>query len=578
MNQPLPPDSEFIPLLNAACDGILDDARFELLETALVSDPSFRKLFASHVQLLADMELLGRAEKACNSSLARVQATLPQESASMTPVPVFDLHSAHASPAGYFFSGWPVAYLVATVIFGIGLIVGALVHVSQPAQVVTPSVPHLSPVIPRSSAVAHITGMVECQWEKRSWFGGQDSEASNHQSDIINQKSLLHVGDRLALRSGLLELTYETGAKVILQGPVTYEVESPSGGYLSVGKLTAKLEKKPEVKGQRSESANQKAESRNQKSPDLCPLTSDLFAIRTPTAIVTDLGTEFGVEVDGQGGTTSHVFRGLVRFQATSGDGTANGAAEVLHESQSARVDIPNRRPTRIPMDTNVSSGFVREISKKTASALAAFETIACWRFEGDDFLADSSGHGHRLVNHGATQVDEAAAFDGKAMMSTVDSIDLTPYKRIRVSWRQKTVLPDSDQVVWEHGSDFNAMPGAFAIVLAKGKAHAGIRSDDAPVGDGDNRDTFNVDQYPLLTNEWETLAVEFDRTAYRANVVRVFKDGAEIPTTTFFDGFGPKSFVNAAFHIGARDGLKAPFTGQIDDLKIEGEITTNKQ
>ena len=39
-----------------------------------------------------------------------------------------------------------------------------------------------------------------------------------------------------------MEITYDTGAKVILQGPVTYEVESPAGGFLSVGKLTARVE------------------------------------------------------------------------------------------------------------------------------------------------------------------------------------------------------------------------------------------------------------------------------------------------------------------------------------------------
>ena len=41
-----------------------------------------------------------------------------------------------------------------------------------------------------------------------------------------------------------MEITYDTGAKVILQGPVTYEVESSHGGYLSVGKLTGRVEKK----------------------------------------------------------------------------------------------------------------------------------------------------------------------------------------------------------------------------------------------------------------------------------------------------------------------------------------------
>ena len=39
-------------------------------------------------------------------------------------------------------------------------------------------------------------------------------------------QSLVSLGDKFALRSGLMEITYDTGAKVILQGPVTYEVES----------------------------------------------------------------------------------------------------------------------------------------------------------------------------------------------------------------------------------------------------------------------------------------------------------------------------------------------------------------
>ena len=52
----------------------------------------------------------------------------------------------------------------------------------------------------------------------------------------------MSLGDRFALASGLMEITYDTGAKVILQGPVTYEVEA-NGGYLAVGKLTGKLEK-----------------------------------------------------------------------------------------------------------------------------------------------------------------------------------------------------------------------------------------------------------------------------------------------------------------------------------------------
>ena len=90
--------------------------------------------------------------------------------------------------------------------------------------------------------------MVDCSWEKKG-LGIRDwglETAANRQSLIPNPQSLVSLGDKYALASGLMEITYDTGAKVILQGPVTYEVESKDGGYLSVGKLTARLEKKAE--------------------------------------------------------------------------------------------------------------------------------------------------------------------------------------------------------------------------------------------------------------------------------------------------------------------------------------------
>ena len=66
-----------------------------------------------------------------------------------------------------------------------------------------------------------------------------------------------------------MEITYDTGAKVILQGPVTYEVES-NGGYLAVGKLTGKLEKKGKAEGGR----RKKPAIRNPPSPFPLPPSS----------------------------------------------------------------------------------------------------------------------------------------------------------------------------------------------------------------------------------------------------------------------------------------------------------------
>jgi hypothetical protein len=68
------------------------------------------------------------------------------------------------------------------------------------------------------------------------------------------------------------------------------------------------------------------------------PIPSPLFTIKTPTATVTDLGTEFGVEVLRSGATSTHVFRGVVEVRPTERDG--NRAASVrLTENDSVLIE-----------------------------------------------------------------------------------------------------------------------------------------------------------------------------------------------------------------------------------------------
>ena len=125
-----------------------------------------------------------------------------------------------------------------------------------------------------------------------------------------------------------MEITYDTGAKVILQGPVTYEVEA-NGGYLAVGKLTGKLEKRGEGEG-RGERGHQITKSQIiEISTSLIPssLIPNPFVIRTPTATVTDLGTEFGIEVT-EGPTKSLArFPGKGRRADSKTSTTCRGAA-----------------------------------------------------------------------------------------------------------------------------------------------------------------------------------------------------------------------------------------------------------
>jgi hypothetical protein len=333
---------EFLPLLDAACDGTLGETQFHEFTTLLDSDPVVRKAFIDHVRLRTNIQFLARAERARDLVFARIRATpqaLPPGSA---PPAVsflgnaFDGNAFHGGAVAYFSSGWPVAYLVATVILAIGLLAGSLTPVSAPVYVGRQSAPRPSPLAPSLSSsmvfVGRITGLVDCEW--------------SDPTTAVPGPAAVPLGRKYALASGLMEITYDTGAKVILQGPCTYEVESAGGGYLSVGKLTARVEKGEAVRsteygvrsGGKSDTAeNQKSEIRNQKS-SLSTLDSRLFTIKTPTATVTDLGTEFGVEVSKEGRTMSHVFRGKVEVRLAARDGQ-RGQAVRLTENESALVE-----------------------------------------------------------------------------------------------------------------------------------------------------------------------------------------------------------------------------------------------
>jgi hypothetical protein len=352
MNAPLPASEEFLALLDAACDGNLAESQLDQLTTLLDSDPAIRKTFINHVRLRTNIRFLHRAERACDLGLARIEAMPPatvlddSDSFPLVSAPLPRCHVPQAAACGFFASGWPVAYLVATVALAVGLAIGALVHVSDTADVVRHSAPLPRLRADRHTVVGQITAMVDCAWSDPNTMA------------IVG--AYVPLGRKYALASGLLEITYDTGAKVILQAPVTYEVESPTGGYLAVGKLTARLDSHSEI-------SNLKSQIRNPQSPDLCPLTSDLFAIRTPTATITDLGTEFGVTVDRDGNNEVEVLQGEVRLQWPA---AGSGSPREMHlgAGRSVRVDAKKKTVTdRVATPTR----FVRSLTQKASQVIS---------------------------------------------------------------------------------------------------------------------------------------------------------------------------------------------------------------
>jgi hypothetical protein len=114
----------------------------------------------------------------------------------------------------------------------------------------------------------------------------------------------VRMGRKFALVSGRLEITYNTGTKVTLDGPAAFVVDTHNGGLLTLGKANVRVGTREEME----------REERNQMAP---ARRLALFGIHTPTAdnVVDDTPqSEFDVLVGESGAAYLWVLRGKVTF------------------------------------------------------------------------------------------------------------------------------------------------------------------------------------------------------------------------------------------------------------------------
>jgi hypothetical protein len=170
-----------------------------------------------------------------------------------------------------------------------------------------------------AAIVGRVTGLADCKW-------AEPASATQLASSVC-------AGRKFALAAGFLEITYDSGAKVILEGPCAYRFAALNGGFLEVGKLTVRTARPP----------------------------ASAFVISTPTAVVADIDGETGVEVGKSGATLSHVYRGRANMRVPVAGLGATATAIVLTAGQAASAQPTSSgvlNLSRVPAST--SSSFVR--------------------------------------------------------------------------------------------------------------------------------------------------------------------------------------------------------------------------
>ena len=155
---------------------------------------------------------------------------------------------------------------------------------------------------------------------------------------------------RLAFESGVIQVEFFSGARVILEGPADFELVSNNEGLCRHGKLRAFVP--PQAQG---------------------------FTIRTAGLKLVDRGTEFGLRLDRSGDAEVHVFQGRVEIHS-------QGTRSDLSVGRALHIDPAG---TLRPIEAADPEAFVTLSDLTLRSAEAAKSRYARWSGASDRLRLD---------------------------------------------------------------------------------------------------------------------------------------------------------------------------------------------
>jgi hypothetical protein len=273
-------DNELLRLVGAICDGTITDNESATLNGMITTDAAARAFYNNYVFMHG--ELYSRHVKlgACD-------------------VPVIEVQKVADNSRSVNWRNW---LAIAAALIGVALVSSWLAY-SLGGKVGRSNIAQRTQGNDVQS-VARVTATRNCSW----------AEASD-----IGYGSRLRAGQKLNLSTGLIEVTFDDGAVVVLEGPASFDVETRGRAQLHDGRLAA-----------------------------VVPERGRGFEVVTSRLNVVDLGTEFGVMADSAGATEVHVFNGLVKAQLLDQAGHKVRTVE-LNTAEAARIEPAAAVVARIP-------------------------------------------------------------------------------------------------------------------------------------------------------------------------------------------------------------------------------------
>ncbi|MFC1762070.1 NPCBM/NEW2 domain-containing protein [Planctomycetota bacterium] len=297
----------------------------------------------------------------------------------------------------------------------------------------TPTSPEESPVVSPPPLVASILKSIDAHWE------------ANDVSTAAGTR--LAVSAPLHLKQGLMQLSFDQGAEVILQAPSHIRLDGTGRMMLYQGVLST-----------------------------VVPESALGFAVETPAGLVTDYGTEFGVIARQDGDTETQVYLGKVKVEADP-DMVSTHEPQFLTEGQANAV---NRSGQIYPIDFQ-SQQIVREMPKKPGLGIPGK------RLDLADMVGGGNGYGTGTLESG---IDPATGLIANPLINEIRTGTMA-YTRV-------PALPFVDGVFVPNG--------AMGPVRISGEDHV---FDDCPptsgrfyseIAHGGRLLTFGTTEYRTLT------------------------------------------------------------------------------
>jgi ferric-dicitrate binding protein FerR (iron transport regulator) len=401
------------------------------------------------------------------------------------------------------------------------------------------------------ATVAHLTGVKDCEW--------LDNAAA------VSPGEQLHKGQRLELAKGFAEVTFDSGARVVLQGPASLEVSSAWAARLNSGSLKASV-----------------------------PQQAVGFSISNPNVEVVDLGTEFTMSADANGSAEVLVLKGEVEAAPTA---APSHQPILLAAKESRRFES-----TGVSAASDAGEKFAQLTRPLALDHFNLPTDYTHWSFDetnGTLFHADISGrpagesalqlefspHGTGAATHIRGRWGEGLQFDGsffaKALVPGLS--DYTPHTIAFWVKVPKDAKLSSAYAMVAWGVN-NEKLGTHPIHISWNRNPA-----EGPVGvlRTDYGGGFALGSTSLRDGQWRHIAVEFIPTddADKTVEVKQYVDGrlegeghASPPGSDIFKRISTKKnlAMNDIVWLGSRLGVNdvraERFCGEMDELFIANE------